>query len=198
MQVMGLDWRPKISPDAQEVLEKCGSSLGQMYILGACHSMANTGLEYSHCSQLQIKTADLLVDNRNYTGILVVQPWEGWYLPEFLQGLRREPPALLFVPQYNSPEKDIIHDLALFYGDDKVRPSWSRRHVIEITAHGVDGDSREKEILRDSGLSYRVERLYEEVDNPKRWFQKIILADILQGYYAEKEKNIRVELSEHS
>ena len=188
--ILGLDWQPKISPEAQAVLDRCAICLDRMYILGACHSIDKVGLEESDYTDLVLKSSDVAVDNRTYTGIWVVDPWSGWYLPETIEPLEKGPPALLFVPQYKSPEQDITHSMALFYGDDKKTPRWSLRHIIDIDGREVDGDTRAKEILRDNGLSYKAERFYEEIDGPKNWFQRIILADIMAKNEVSTEKDL--------
>ena len=84
---------------------------------------------------------------------------------------------MLFVPQFKSLEKDITHDLALFYGDDNGRPKWALKHLVEIDGYGVHKNRREKDGLRDFDLSYKVHRFYEETDKPLDWFRKVVHLD---------------------
>ncbi|CAG35462.1 unknown protein [Desulfotalea psychrophila LSv54] len=188
--ILGFDWQPKISPEAQAVLDGCATCLERMYILGACHSIDKIGLEESDYTDLVLESSTVVVGDQTYNGIWVVEPWSGWFLPDSVEPLVKGPEALLFVPRYKSPEQDITHAMALFYGEDKKNPRWSLRHIVDIDGREVDGDTRAKEILRDNGLPYKVERFYEEIDGPKIWFQRIILTDIMANNKESIEKNV--------
>lgn len=175
--MLNLDWSPEISTEAAEILDLCDSTLEKMYILGACHFIEKIGLEGNGAAPINLSESVVSIDGEIYRGIWVLEPWSGWYLDELPQELQSGPSALLFVPQYKSPEKKITHDFALFYGDDNGSPKWTRKHVIEIDGYGVHKERREKDSLRDSSLSYDVVRFYEETDDPREWFKKIVLKD---------------------
>lgn len=142
-----------------------------MYILGACHFIEKIGLESNGYEPIQLWASSVSIDNENYQGNWVLEPWDGWHLDELPKELQSSPSALLFVPQYKSPEKPITHNLALFYGDDNGSATWSRKHVIEIDGYGVHKERRDKDTSRDNELSYSVLRFYEEIDSPTERFK---------------------------
>jgi hypothetical protein len=170
-KMLHLDWSPVLDPKTLEVAN-CDSKLEQMFILGAfdfirrrCPSIPN------------VTTSSVRIGASTYDGIWVWEPWFAWDLDELPQDKRGGPSALLFVPQFKSPEKDITHDLTLFYGNDNGRPKWTLKHLVEIDGYGVHKDRGEKDGLRDFGLSYKVHRFYEETDKPFDWFRKIVNLD---------------------
>lgn len=165
-------WVPKLDSDVLRVLEKCDSKLEVMFILGAC-DFINQQSDGDHW----ITTSTVRENGNTYEGIWYIEPWMGWYLDELPQERQGGPSALLFVPQYESPEKGITHDIALFYGYDNGSPEWELKHVIEIDGYGVHKERRFKDNLRDNGLSYPVKRFYEETNNPNDWFREIVYED---------------------
>ncbi|WP_062262456.1 hypothetical protein [Endozoicomonas arenosclerae] len=166
------NWKPKLDSDVLSVFDKCDSKLEIMFILGACEFIKNQSE-----NTCWMTTSTVNIDGNSYEGIWYVEPWMGWYLDELPQESQGGPSALLFVPQYKSPEKEITHDLALFYGDDNGSPTWRRTHVIEIDGYGVHSERRKSDRLRDSGLSYPVKRFYEETNSPNDWFRDIVYTD---------------------
>ncbi|MFJ4431466.1 hypothetical protein ACIPZG_10920 [Pseudomonas sp. NPDC089395] len=170
--MLHIDWSPVLDPKALEILARCDSKLEQMFILGACNFIR------LRCpSTPNVSTSTARFGSRTYEGIWVWEPWFAWDLDELPQDKRGGPSALLFVPQFKSPEKDITHDLALFYGDDNGKPNWELEHIVEIDGYGVHKDRRETDKFRDTDLSYKVHRLYEETDKPHDWFRKIVHLD---------------------
>ncbi|WP_409279474.1 hypothetical protein [Pseudomonas defluvii] len=171
-QMLHLDWSPVLDPKALEVLARCDSTLEQMFILGAYDFIRR------RCPSVpKLSTSSVRIGAANYEGIWIWEPWFAWDLDELPQDKRGGPSALLFVPQFESLEKSITHDLALFYGDDNGSPKWRLKHIIEIDGYGVHKDRREKDGLRDFGLSYSVNRFYEETDKPLNWFVNIVRRD---------------------
>jgi len=170
--LLKIDWVPQLSEDALEILGSCDSKLEMMFVLGACDFIRRQS-----DSEVTLSTAKVDINGREYQGIWFWEPWWGWYLDDIPQSKQSGPSALLFVPQFRSPEKEITHDLALFYGDDNGSPKWTLQHVIEIDGYGVHHDRRSKDSLRDVGLSYPVHRFFEETDKPTEWFRKIVYFD---------------------
>ncbi|MFD1214972.1 hypothetical protein [Microbulbifer celer] len=170
--LLKIDWIPELGPDALEVLSRCDSKLEMMYLLGACDFIRRQS-EF----QPTFTTSVVNLYGKSYEGIWFFEPWFGWYLDDISDDRQGGPSALLFVPQFKSPEKEITHDLALFYGDDNGSPTWSLKHLIEIDGYGVHSSRRDKDSMRDNGLSYTVHRFYEETDDPLDWFRKIVHTD---------------------
>ncbi|MBB1163127.1 hypothetical protein [Aquariibacter albus] len=175
-QMLHIDWSPRLDAKALEVLARCDSKLEAMFILGACDFIRQ------RCPVVpQLSTSSVRVSERIYEGIWLWEPWFAWDLDDLPEDKRGGPSALLFVPQFESSEKKITHDLALFYGDDNGSPRWSLKHVVEIDGYGVHKGRREKDESRDVGLSYRVNRFYEETDKPLDWFKTIVHQDAESG-----------------
>lgn len=167
---------PILDSNVLRILAKCDSKLEQMFILGAYEFIRQ------RCPAAPtLSTSSVRIGERTYEGIWLWEPWFAWDLDDLPEDKRGGPSALLFVPQFQSPEKNITHDLALFYGDDNGSPKWLLKHVIEIDGYGVHKDRRVKDDLRDFGLSYSVYRFYEETDKPLDWFRKIVYNDAESG-----------------
>lgn len=174
--MLNIGWSPKLDAKALEVLARCDSKLEVMFILGAIDFIRQ------HCPDVpKLSTSSVRVGERTYEGIWLWEPWFAWDLDDLPADRRGGPSALLFVPQFESSEKKITHDLALFYGDDNGSPRWSLKHLVEIDGYAVHEDRREKDVSRDVGLSHRVNRFYEENDKPLDWFRKIIYQDAESG-----------------
>lgn len=172
-QMLKISWSPNFEPDVLDVLEKCDSKLEQMFILGACYFLKE------HCeNEHWITTSVVQHGSRLYTGIWYIEPWFGWHLEELPQKIQIGPSALLFVPQLKSSEKELTHDIGLFYGDDNGSPKWRLAHAVEIDGYAVHQDRREKDQLRDEGLTYSLMRFYEESDDPLEWFRKVVYRDV--------------------
>jgi hypothetical protein len=173
-QMLHVDWSPKLSEQALNILSRCDSRLEQMFILGALHYIERTGRHADGPDVLTIRTSDVKFNDEKYVGLWVQEPWFGWYREGRVWG---GPSALLMVPQLRSPSKDIRHDFGLFYGDDNGSPKWTFRHAVEVDGYAVHEARREKDELRDSDLSYSVLRFHEEQDKPLEWFRQVVLKD---------------------
>lgn len=163
---------PLLDSRVLEVLGRCDSKLEVMFILGAWDFIR----QRCPCTP-NISTSTVRIGARAYRGVWFWEPWFAWDLDELPENKRGGPSAILLVPQFESSEKKITHDLALFYGDDNGSPKWTLKHVVEIDGYGVHKERREKDEVRDIGLSYKVHRFYEETDKPLDWFRKIIYED---------------------
>jgi len=185
-EMLQIDWDPKLDPDAIDVLSQCDSKLEVMYLLGACDFIRRQS-EF----QPMLSTSMVNIYGKSYKGIWYLEPWLGWYLDDIPDGKQGGPSALLLVPQFKSPDKEITHDLALFYGDDNGSPTWSLRHLIEIDGYGVHRNRRGKDLVRDRSLSYSVHRFYEETDKPLEWFRKIVHTDagLISNYQSAPKGN---------
>lgn len=171
-QMLNIEWVPKLSLECLEIISRCDSKLEQMFILGACDFIRR------RCeTPPTLSNSIVQLNGHKYSGIWFLEPWFGWRLDDLPPEKQSGPSALMFVPQFKSPEKEITHDLAIFYGDDNGSPTWKLKHVVEIDGYGVHQDRRDKDALRDDGLSYKIHRLYEETDKPLEWFKRIIYSD---------------------
>ncbi|MEO3725357.1 hypothetical protein ABHN98_12495 [Pseudomonas syringae] len=175
--MLGIKWVPDLDSNVRDVLASCDSKLEQMYILGACHFIEKASREIAGINSLWISTSSVIFHGIKYTGIWVLEPWHAWYLDEVPHDRRGGPSALLIVPQLRSPEKDITHDLGLFYGDDNGSPKWTFRHAVEIDGYGVHSIRRDADGYRDKGLSYSVLRFQEELGSALTWFKDVVLDD---------------------
>lgn len=176
-QMLEIDWVPPLDSDALSLLDRCDSKLEVMFIAGAFHfikTMQENFYGGKHDPSLHLANIDF--NGRAYQGIWYVEPWEGWYIFDDDEDceLNSGPSAVAFVPQMKSPEKDITHDIGIFYGDDNGSPTWTFSKAIEIDGYAVHKDRRDKDRMRDSGLSYPVLRFAEENTDIRTWFRKVV------------------------
>ena len=156
-QMMGVHWVPNISSEVFDVVRKCDSKLELMYLLGVGFHIYENALKHGngHDEYPAIMKGEL---SDGQDGVWFVEPWFG-YCPACGNG----PSALMFVPQYKSPEKDIHHDFGVFTaGDNGAHSGWNFQYAVEIDGYGVHKDRRKSDEFRDRGLSYPIYRYYEE------------------------------------
>ncbi|MBB4846014.1 hypothetical protein HNP55_004568 [Paucibacter oligotrophus] len=173
-QMLHVSWKPRLGTQALDVLSLADSLLEQAFFLGAWHYLETKSREGGGPDRLTLNTSQVDFGGRSYLGLWLVEPWFGWYQTDKEWG---GPSALMFVPQLQSATKEITHDFGLFYGDDNGQPRWKLHAAIEVDGYAIHQGRRPADELRDTGLPYKVLRLYEESDKPLDWFRKIVELD---------------------
>lgn len=175
-KVLEIDWEPDISDDALRIIDKCGSTTEQLYLLGAAYYIEQTRDKYKgDCSgqPLPIISCAIKHNDISYEGIWFVCPWEGW-----LSGIGAGPTACALVLQLKFPNVNYHHDFGLFYGEsDGGGAPWHFKCAIEIDPTATHSDRRDKDAYRDSIVDYDVLRVYDEIHDYLSWFQLIIDRD---------------------
>ncbi|MCL4295580.1 MAG: hypothetical protein KJ077_07625 [Anaerolineae bacterium] len=169
--MMGVDWVPSIGDErASEVLrimDLCQSKLEMMYLLGVGYHLYRYNIDGRNEDYPWLSVGKL---ENGQPGIWFFEPWSG-----YCRHCGNGPSALMLVPQYKSPEKDIHHDFGIFTASENGGgPPWHFWCAVEIDGYGVHKNRRNLDISRDTGLSYKLARISEETVSPLEWFETIV------------------------
>jgi hypothetical protein len=194
--MMGVDWIPSfidIPPHLNEgkwlknwqhsqsaildILSTCQSKLEVMYFLGIGYWL-NKNLTNASPDGLYSDYPSFYADypgmaytpsnNRDgQKGIHISEPWHGY-------SCGNGPSAILVIPQWKSPDKDIHHDFGIFTASDNGGgPPWYFHAAIEIEGYAVHKQRRAADASRYTNLSYIVTSVREELTHSTDWFRAL-------------------------
>src|SRR6266567_636472 len=162
---LNVEWFLKIEDDEEfmTVIRKCSSKLEILYLLGALHHIHQENRKLWPYNELLEICAETREDCEGLTVPVVYGSDDQNRLLES---------SVFIAPQYASPQKDIRHDFA-FFVDQFIAPNKTRPMVflcaVEIDGRNAHKHRRDKDDLRDSGLSYPVVRAAEELTEEQTW-----------------------------
>ena len=148
-ELLEVEWEPIIATNDLRILDKCGSKLECMFLLGAFHFLEEVCRKSNSMAigEYAINKSEAIYNDSSVEGFCFYGVWPLWF--EIL-GEDVGPQSVLFVPQLPFAN-DYHHDFGIFYGDKNCAPEkWSLRYAVEIDGYKVHKDRRGKDKYRDS------------------------------------------------
>src|SRR5450755_169951 len=185
--MMGVDWVPSfidIPPHLNEgtwlknwtrqqeeilrILSTCQSKLEIMYFLGIVYWLyKNASKRWGMDNDYPSFYTSSHTIHDGQRGIHIGEPWHGY-------SCECGPSAMLIIPQWKSPDKEIHHDLGIFTASDNGGgPPWHFYAAVEIEGYGVHKVRRHADKSRYANLSYIVTSVREELTQPTDWFRAL-------------------------
>lgn len=175
-RLLSVDWAPKLSESANNLINKCDSILEVQFLFGALFFLEQLCIKEGNMSfgDFPLDTSTVTYQGKKLEGYFSFGVWPLW-ISEL--GLDCGPQSIMFVPQTPFADK-YHHDFGIFYGDKYGRAeSWDFQYGVEIDGYMYHHYRREKDKFRDSIVNYPVFRLLEEESDPLTWFRMVMKED---------------------